>query len=186
MSLPAKNLSLEAYLAWEEKQAERHEFYRGEIFAMASGSRAHAEVCGNVFAALRSHVKGTSCRAYTDAATVQVQDDMVFYPDAFVTCNADDLETKRIFRNPTLIVEVLSESTEAFNRGLKFIAYRQILALQEYLLIDPERQIVEVFRRKDNDVWEVHNQSAAAFLHLASIDLQLPMAELFDGVKPQT
>jgi Uma2 family endonuclease len=184
MAPPQQKLSLTDFYSWEEAQEDRHEFYRGEVFAMAGGSRAHADVCGNVFAALKSAVKGTPCRAYTDAATLQVLSDMVFYQDALVTCDADDLSSTRVIRNPSLLVEVLSPSTEAFNRGLKFAAYRQIVGLKEYLLIDPERRTVEIYRRIEQDVWEFHDLSGSDALHLlVSIDLHMPMADVFDGVE---
>jgi Uma2 family endonuclease len=183
MALPQQKLSLDDFLVWEEAQIERHEFYRGDVFAMAGGSRAHAEVCGNVYSALRNHVKDTPCRAYTESATLQVRDDMIFFPDAFVTCDAQDKQTKRIFRNPVLVVEVLSDSTQAYDRSLKFAAYRQVASLREYLLIDPETKTVEVFRRNERNIFELHDQTSADELVLTSIDLHMPMADVFDGVE---
>jgi Uma2 family endonuclease len=184
MALPAEKLSLADYLAWEEIQPERHEFYRGEVFAMVGVRRAHAEVSGNLLTALKLHLKGTPCRAYAESVKVQVARDQVFYPDVFVTCDAADLQTDRIFHNPKLVVEVLSESTEAYNRGLKFAAYRQLASLQEYLLIDPDTRRVEVYRRNERNVFELHDQTGRSDLQLSCVDLTLSMVDLFDGVDP--
>jgi Uma2 family endonuclease len=184
MALPAEKFSLSDYLAWEEIQPERHEFYRGEVFAMVGVRRAHAEISGNLFAALKSHLKGAPCRVYTESVKVQVAHDTIFYPDVFVTCDPADLQTDRIFHNPKLIVEVLSESTEGYNRGLKFTAYRQLASLQEYLLIDPDSRRVEVYRRNERDVFELHDQTGRSALELTCVGLTLAMVDLFDGVDP--
>lgn len=165
-------------------QPERHEFYRGEAFAMVGVRRAHAEISGNLFSALKSHLKGLPWRGYTESVKVQVARDTVFYPDVFVTCDPADLQTDRIFHNPKLIVEVLSESTEGYDRALKFTAYRLLASLQEYLLIDPASRRVEVYRRNERDVFELHDQTGRSDLQLSSVNLTLPMVDLFDGVDP--
>ena len=184
MALPAEKFTLSDYLAWEATQEDRHEFYRGEVFAMVGVRRAHAEVAGNLFAALKNHLKGTPCRPYAESVKLQVAHDMVFYPDVFVTCDPADLQTDLIFRSPKLIVEVLSESTEAYNRGVKFAAYRQLASLQEYLLIDPASRRVEVYRRNERQVFELHDQTGLPQLQLACVGLDLAMDELFEGVEP--
>ncbi|MBN8217932.1 MAG: Uma2 family endonuclease, partial [Spirochaetes bacterium] len=97
--------------AWENDQPGRHEFYRGEVFAMVGARRVHGLVGGNLFAALKSHLKGSPCRAFVEGMKVQVADDAIFYPDVFVTCDAADLKTDMVFRQPRLVVEVLSDST---------------------------------------------------------------------------
>jgi len=183
MALPVPQLSLADYLAWENAQAERHEFYRGEIFAMVGARRVHGLIGGNLFAALKSHLKGSPCRAFVADMKVQADDDAMFYPDVFVTCDAQDLKTDLVFRSPKLVIEVLSDSTAAYDRGLKFTAYRRIAALQEYVLVEPDTRRVEVFRRNEHDRFELHDQSGVAELHLASVGLHLPMAEVFDGVE---
>lgn len=184
MAVPAEKLSLADYLTWEEVQTERHEFYRGEVFAMVGVRRAHAEISGNLFSALKSHLKGLPCRVYTESVQVQVAHDTIFYPDVFVTGDAADLQTDRIFHHPKLIVEVLSDSTEGYNRSLKFTAYRQLPSLQEYLLIDPDSRRVEVYRRNERDVFELLDQTGRSALHLSCVDLTLAMVDLFDGVDP--
>jgi Uma2 family endonuclease len=183
MGLPAKKLSPAEFLAWENEQELRHEFYRGEVFAMVGARRVHGLVVLNLATALKGHLKGMRCRAFVESMKLQLADDTFFYPDVFVTCDEQDLKTDMIFRHPSLVVEVLSESTQAFDRGLKFAAYRQLASLREYLLVDPATRSVEVFRRNERGNFELIDQTGAAQLVLDSVSLALPMDEVFDGVE---
>ena len=182
MSGPHTRMGLEAFLDWENRQPARHEFYRGEVFAMVGARRVHGIVAGNVFAALKSRLKGARCMAFIENMKLRVADDALFYPDVFVTCDARDLRTEMVFEHPTLIVEVLSESTQAFDRGAKFAAYRSVASLREYLLIDPDLRTVELFRRNAAGLFELHDHTGLDTLELASLRLALPQAELFEGL----
>lgn len=182
MSVPALKLTIGEFLEWENTQETRHEFFLGEVFAMVGVRRVHALVSGNLFAALKTHLKGTRCRAFTESVKVQLVNDALFYPDVFVTCDPQDLRTDMVFRSPSLIVEVLSDSTQAYDRGLKFTAYRQIASLQEYVLVDPDTLRVEVFRRNERQNFELVDQTGADDLVLDSVGMRLPMGEVFDGL----
>ena len=182
MSGPHTRMGLEAFLDWENRQPARHEFYRGEVFAMVGARRVHGIVAGNVFAALKSRLKGVPCMAFIENMKLRVADDALFYPDVFVTCDARDLRTEMVFEHPTLVVEVLSESTQAFDRGAKFAAYRSLASLREYLLIDPDLRTVELFRRNAAGLFELHDHTGLDTLELASLRLALPQAELFEGL----
>nr|WP_315185832.1 Uma2 family endonuclease [uncultured Albidiferax sp.] len=184
MGLPLKNPSLPDFVAWENAQPTRNEFYRGEVFAMVGPRRVYGEVVVNVLTALKHHLKGSPCRVYSESMKLQVADDALFYPDVFVTCDAQDLRTDRIFRAPTLVLEVLSSTTAGFDRGLKFATYRRIPSLQEYLLIDPVERSVELFRRNAQGLFELHDMTAASHLVLASVGLEMPIADVFEGVEP--
>jgi Uma2 family endonuclease len=144
--------------------------------------RVHGLLAGNLFAALKTHLKGGRCQAFMAAMKVQPADDAIFYPDVFVTCDEADLKTDMIFRHPLLLVEVLSASTQAYDRGLKFAAYRHIAALREYVLVDPDSRRVEVFRLNERGNFELIDQTGHAALVLESVGLTLAMSELFDGV----
>ena len=186
MALPAHKLSLADFLSWENDQPARHEFCRGEIFAKVGARRVHGLVVGNLFAAFKLHLKGNPCRAFVEGMKVQVGDDAIFYPDVFVTCDAQDLTTERVFRQPKLLVEVLSattQATQAYDRGLKLAAYRRIETLQEYVLLDPDTRSSEVFRRNERGLFELHDQTGGPELHLASVGLRLAMVDVFDGVE---
>ncbi|HSW03340.1 Uma2 family endonuclease [Aquabacterium sp.] len=182
MAVPARLPSITEYLAWENDQQDRHEYYRGEIFAMVGARRVHGLVEGNLFAALKLHLKGGPCRAFVEGMKVQVADNVVFYPDVFVTCDERDLKTDMIFHHPKLVIEVLSDSTQSFDRGLKFAAYRELASLQEYVLVDPDTRRVEVYRRNERALFELHDQTGTDGLYLACIECHVPMAEVFDGL----
>ncbi len=182
MALPAHKLTLAEFLEWEHAQPERHEFHHGEVFAMVGARRVHGLVSGNAFAALKQQLKGTPCRAFIETMKVQVGEDSLFYPDVFVTCDSADLATEYVFRAPSVIVEVLSESTQAFDRGIKFATYRRIASLREYVLIDPDTRSVEVFRRGADGLFTLHDYTDSASFPLTSIECELSREEVFDGV----
>lgn len=184
MSRPAERLSIASYLEWENQQVERHEFYRGEIFAMVGARRAHGCVVVNLSAALRSHLRGSPCRAFTEGMKLQVADDAIFYPDLLVTCDQADLATEMIFRAPTLIIEVLSPATASYDRGLKFATYRRIPSLREVIFVDPDSKRIDGFRRNERDEWVLHDMSDGPALEAASVGCSVPLAEVFDGVDP--
>ena len=182
MALAQPTLHLTDYLSWENAQPERNEFYRGETFAMVGVRRVHGMVSLNVALLLKSALRGGPCEVFTESLKVQVADEAVFYPDVFVTCHPDDLRTDMVFRHPTLIVEVLSDSTQGYDRSLKFAMYRRITELREYVLIDPDSRSVEVFRRNERGLFELHDFTGAQELELASVQLRVPLAEVFSGI----
>lgn len=184
MGPPLARLTLAAFLSWENDQAQRHEFFEGEVFAMVGARRVHALVVLNLASALKQHLKGTRCRAFTESAKLQAADDKLFYPDVFVTCDEADLRTDMIFRSPTLVAEVLSERTQAYDRGRKLLAYHAIASVREYLLVDPDTREVSLFRRNDRGNFELFDQTGDTELVLDSVGLRLPQQELFDGVEP--
>ncbi|MDP1901621.1 MAG: Uma2 family endonuclease [Rubrivivax sp.] len=183
-ALPQPKLTLDAYLAWENAQPEKHEFYRGEIFAMVGGRRSHGRVVSNLNRRLSEALDGSPCQVFTEGMKVQIADDTVLYPDVFVTCDKADLATEMIFRAPTLVVEVLSPSTQAYDRSQKFALYRRIPSLQEYILVDPDTRRVEAFRRGADGLWDLHDMSEAQTMEAASIGCQVAMADVFAGIEP--
>jgi Uma2 family endonuclease len=177
-------LSLEAYLAWENDQPDKHEFYRGEVFARVGARRVHGRVQANLSRALGNILQGSGCQVFADSMKVQIDQDTVLYPDVFVTCHRDDLKTDLIFKAPLLVVEVLSPSTQSYDRSQKFALYRRITALQEYVLVDPDTRRVEAFRRNAQGQWVLDDMSDSGALRLPSIDAQVSFGDLFDGVDP--
>ena len=184
MGSPLPKPTLDDYLRWEDEQPARHEFVRGEIFAMVGAKRVHGVVVTNLSAALRMALRGSPCRVFTEGMKVQPADDTILYPDLFVTCDPADLRTEAIFRAPKLVVEVLSPTTQAYDRSLKFALYRRLASLQEYALVDPDTRRVEVFRVGADGLWVLHDMSEGEALSLASLGCEVPMAEVFDGVDP--
>ena len=184
MGSPLPKLTLEAYLAWENEQPERHEFHRGEVFAMVGGRRVHGVVVSNLSRLIGNALQGSPCRAFSEGMKVQPADATILYPDVFVTCDATDLRTEMIFSAPKLVIEVLSPSTQAYDRSQKFALYRRMVSLQEYALVDPDTRRVEVFRIGADGLWVLHDMSDLAAVSLASIACEMKMSDVFDGVDP--
>lgn len=182
--LTQPRITLENYLEWENAQPDRHEFYRGEVFAMVGARRSHGCVIGNLMRQFGNQLADSPCRAFCENMKLQIADDTILYPDVFVTCDRADLATDLIFRSPTLVVEVLSPSTQSYDRSQKFALYRRIPSLQEYILIDPDTQRVEGFRRNAAGQWVLHDMSDGPSLEAASIGASMTLADVFDGVQP--
>jgi Uma2 family endonuclease len=173
--------SPEEYLIWEAMQVEKHEYVDGEVFAMAGAGEGHITVCLNVAMALRQHLKGSPCRTFMADMKVQADtDDCFFYPDVVVTCSARDTQDPLVKREPTLIVEVLSPSTAAYDRGEKFSRYRQLPSLQEYVLVDTDTRATDVYRKGADGLWVLHPFARNQTVELASVALTLSAAVLFD------
>ncbi len=174
LPLAQTRLDRDAFLEWEAAQDTKHEFFAGEVFAMVGARQDHVVVAGALFARLREHLRGTRCRAYTSDMKLEVlAADAVFYPDVMVSCDEADRARAFAVQSPCLLVEVLSDSTAAIDRGPKFAAYRQIPSLQEYLLVDIDRRQLELFRREAAG-WVLHETGGQPRqLWLASVGLGL-------------
>ena len=174
----------DAYLAWEAEQPEKHEYVHGEVFAMSGASDAHVTVAGNMAVVLHSHLRGGPCRVFIARMKLFVQaDDAFYYPDVFVTCAEADRAQDQYKSAPTLVVEVLSPSTGAYDRGAKFASYRKLPSLREYVLIDPQRLSVDLFRRDEGGRWALYPSEAGQVVELASVGLALPIEALYEEVE---
>jgi Uma2 family endonuclease len=171
------------YLARETDQIERHEFVDGEVFAMAGGEDRNATVALNVAIALREHLRGTQCSVYMTDVRLHVRArDNYFYPDVMVTCSEADRESRLSKSDPVLIIEVLSKSTEAYDRGEKFANYRAIESLAEYAMIDINARRIDLYRKGTDGLWVLHPiemTQAEAHIDLQSVELNLRAATLF-------
>ena len=177
-----QNIAIEEYLEMENASVEKHEYYKGEVFAMVGGRRVHGRVVSNLNAALKIALRGSPCQVFAESMKVQPADDVILYPDVFVTCDAADLRTEQIFRAPKLVIEVLSPSTQAYDRSLKFALYRHLGSLQEYALVDPDTRRIEVFRVGADGLWVLHDMSERALLDIACLDAQVLLADVFAGL----
>lgn len=176
----------EDFLSWESTQDIKHEFADGIAYAMAGAGERHVTISLNVASALRNHVRGTPCRSYISDMKLRVDEvDAFFYPDVFVTCSDIDAKLKDYKSEPVLVIEVLSPSTAAFDRGLKFAHYRRLPSLMEYVLIDPERVSVEVFRRDDSGHWVLYPYGPDERVELASVKMNLPMDAVYEDAWPE-
>ena len=176
------SITADDYLAGEVLSPIRHEYVAGEVFAMAGATEEHATIALNFASLLRAQVRGGPCRVYIADMKLRVDAaDAFFYPDVFVTCDPRDAGEPLVKRHPALICEVLSESTEAYDRGGKFAAYRTLETLSEYLLIDSRRRSVEVFRRQP-DGWLLAPVAPDGQLELISLGLSCAVDALYEDV----
>jgi Uma2 family endonuclease len=176
-------ISPEEYLEGEKFSEIKHEYIDGQVYAMAGASDAHVTVVGNLFVLLRNHFRGSGCRVYM--ADMKAQIDVInryFYPDVMVTCDTRDREFEYFKCYPSLIIEVLSESTEGYDRGKKFASYRHLESLQEYVLISPRQMSVECFRRNEKGQWVLYPYEKGEEVHLASVDFRCAIAEIYEDV----
>lgn len=186
MGVPREKLSLEAFLAWEEGQADRHYFWRGEVLAMVGVRQSHAIVALNLAAAIKLALRGTPCRTFIADMRLRIDvAEAVFYPDVMVSCDPHDRTTPTYLSRPKLVVEVLSPATADFDRGAKFAACRLIDTLEEYVLIDVDARRVELFRRNAAGRWELYEFGGSQSVEFASVGLSLGPEVLYENVEPE-
>ncbi|MGB5593848.1 MAG: Uma2 family endonuclease, partial [Crocosphaera sp.] len=162
----------------------KHEYFNGEVYAMTGGTIIHNDITINVTTTLKSHLRGKGCKVQmTDVKLGISQQGNFFYPDVMVTCDERDKKERLIMYHPCLIIEVLSPSTEAFDRGDKFKYYRQIDSLKEYVLIDSQKINVEVFRLNDKGFWELHPYQENDEIFLQSIDFSCSISLIYEDIE---
>jgi Uma2 family endonuclease len=172
------------YLAHEEASNVKHEYLDGEIYAMAGGSPEHAALSVAVAASLRAQLEGQSCRVFSSDLRIRVAaTGLATYPDVSVVCGPleRDIDGKETVLNPTLLVEVLSDGTERYDRGEKFEHFKKIPSLQEYVLVSQKESLVEVWHR-EGTAWSHLQAKAGQRLPLSSIDCELDVDELYRDV----
>lgn len=181
---PDRNyISPQEYLEWEERQDIKYEYVNGEVFAMTGGTLPHTTIALNLAAAFKSHLRGVKCRAFMADAKVAVSENGPFYyPDVVVSCDERDRQAIKFLQYPCLIVEVLSPTTEAYDRGAKFRQYRRIQTLQEYLLIDAEKISLDCFRLNEKGIWELYSYEEGDKVYLKTVDFQFPISLVYEDV----
>jgi Uma2 family endonuclease len=184
-----QKLSVEEYLQFEKESVEKHEYYRGEIFAMAGASSRHVKIHSNLFIGLGSLLKGKQCQPYGSDLRIHIPENTLFaYPDLLVICNdliSSDLDQDS-FVLPTIIFEILSPSTKQYDRGEKFRLYRDIPSLKEYILIDSESINIEAFRINEKGFWELHEyKTIDGTLVLPFFQISIPVKGIYEGTKLQ-
>jgi Uma2 family endonuclease len=182
-SLNSGHLSPDEYLKAEQDSLIKHEYRQGLVYAMAGASNIHVLIAVNLVAMFRNHVRGSGCRVYTSDTKVQIESlNTYYYPDVAINCDLRDRELKDFLRHPCLIVEVLSDTTEAFDRGDKFGDYRNLESLQEYVLVSQTRKHVECFRRNAEGQWVLYPYGELDEMHLASVDFRCAIVDVYEDV----
>ncbi len=174
----------ENYLEIERISPIKHEYIQGQIVAMAGASKAHVIITGNLSAQLVNYLRETGCISYATDMKVRLPAlNLFYYPDLAVTCDERDrISDEDFIRHPKLIVEVLSDSTEAFDRGDKFADYKTISELEEYVLIHQKQMLIEQFERKSNNLWIPKTYQHGDAIAFSSIRLSCSVADLYANV----
>lgn len=176
------------YLRLEETADVKHEFHAGEILAMSGGTYNHSRITMNLSGEMYMCLKGSPCAPLESNIRVRLlRSDRYVYPDITVVCGApefDPLDTRRTtIVNPKVIVEVLSESTEGYDRGVKFSAYRDLHSLEEYVLVSQSQPMIEAFRRRPDGAWVISSwRGLDAIATIDSLGIQIALADVYAGV----
>ena len=175
----------EEYLAYERASDQKHELIDGDILMMSGASRWHNMLVFNLAVALGNQLRDRPCEAYVSDLRVRLEGAQYVYPDLAVVCGEPTFEDAEVdtLTNPTALVEVLSPSTEMYDRGKKFLYYRELASLQEYMLVSQDRVWVEKYNRQENGQWLLTDATGIdSVVNLLSIDCHIPLADLYAKV----
>lgn len=181
------HINAEDYLAAERSALDKHEYFRGEIFAMSGASILHNIIASNLAGDLRTRLNGKRCRAFGSDLRIQIPKNTLYtYPDISIICGEiettdDSFDTAK---NPSVLIEILSKSTRDYDKGGKFTLYRDIETLQEYILVDTEKVCVEKFTRNPDNSWLLTEyKSLGGSFTISTVDITLQLADVYEDVK---
>ncbi|NJM58440.1 MAG: Uma2 family endonuclease [Synechococcales cyanobacterium RU_4_20] len=178
-----RHFTPEEYFAWEEQQLERHELIEGQVYAMSGGSKNHSVIAGNCLLLLKLHLRGSQCSIFNSDLKVNILNTRNYtYPDLSVTCEPSDNFSTQYITYPCLIVEVLSSSTEAYDRGKKFEKYRRNPSLIDYVLVSSEEMAIDIYHRNDAGDWLILSYRSGDRVELKSIDLSVPIEQFYEEI----
>jgi Uma2 family endonuclease len=176
-------MSEEEYLALDRDSIDtRYEYIDGYAYMMAGGTLDHSTISINIIGQLRDRLRGGTCRVYNSDARVCLPASRYVYPDITVSCDERDRGRNDIIRSPKVVIEVLSPGTEAYDRGMKFIYYRSCPTIEEYVLVDSQRQAVDIYRRATENLWTLHLFGEGDQVELASLHIHFPIAAFYENV----
>ncbi len=177
------HLTPEEYFAWEEQQQEKHEYINGQVYAMSGGSINHGRIAIRFTAMFDSHLENTGCMTGNSDIKVNIPGTTNYtYPDASVTCDERDKTSTQYITYPCLIVEVLSKSTEAYDRGGKFRMYQNNPALIDYLLVSSTSMEIDLYHKNEAGDWLIINYKPGDIIQLKSINLNFPLEQIYRGL----
>ena len=181
-----RKLTIEEYLEFENTSEEKHEYYKGEIFAMSGSKIPHNAIAMNLSVILGQKLKGKSCKPFNSDQRIYIPQNSLFtYPDISIVCGTIETKDNDDWNvlNPMVIIEVLSKSTRDYDMGGKFALYRDIGTLKEYILVDSESLNVYAFRINEGGHWELEEyKKMQDVLSIKILELTIPLAEIYEGV----
>ena len=177
------HLTPEEYFTWEEQQLEKHELIDGQVYAMSGGSKNHSLLAAKFITLFTSHLEGSGCDTATSDLRVNIVGTNNYtYPDVSVTCDDRDKTTTQYITYPCLIVEVLSKTTEAYDRGGKFRMYQNNPVLKDYLLVSSTAMEIDLYHKNDAGQWMIINYGEGDTIELKSINLSFPIEQVYRGL----
>ncbi len=184
---PTKRYTPEEYLELERKASYKSEYYQGEIFAMAGATFAHTLIVANILRELGNALRDRRCTSHSSDLRIKIPQTILYtYPDASVVCDQPQFDDhqKDTVLNPTVLVEVLSDSTASYDRGKKFEHYRRLNSLKQYLLVEQDHPHVDLYTKQSDGSWALTDASGLdTTIQLSSIECQLPLAEVYRKVE---
>jgi Uma2 family endonuclease len=179
-SIKTTVMTVEEYIAFEEKSETRHEFINGQLYEMPEIKDIHNEICGNIAISLRQFLKDKTFRIYTSVKVCIIENQHYVYPDVFVTNHKLDADSRYIKRYPSVIIEVLSDGTRVYDKTDKFIRYQKIESLKHYLTVEPEKTLVECYTKQADGSWEVETfTNISDIVSLTALNIQLPLSDIY-------
>jgi Uma2 family endonuclease len=176
-------MTVEEYLQLDQSSTEtRYEYIDGHVRMLAGGTADHSLIAANMISILHSLLRRSSCRVLTSDVRVSLSATRYVYPDVTISCDPQDRGKVNSIKSPRLVVEVLSPGTEDYDRGRKFLYYRECATIQEYVLVNAECQLVEVCRREKNDLWSIQTIRSHGTIELASIGVRFPISAVYEDV----
>ena len=176
-------ISVEEYLALDRDSMDvRYEFIDGHVYMLAGGTANHSIIAANMIRELGLLLRGGPCRVYTSDMKVRLSQSRYVYPDASISCDERDRGAVETLHYPRLVVEVLSPSNEGYDRGKKSSYYRACPTIEEYVLVDTQRQAVEVYQRVSEKLWALRSFGPSDLVELASLSISFPVAAIYEDV----
>jgi Uma2 family endonuclease len=173
----------EEYFAWEEKQLEKHELIDGHVYAMSGDTQNHSSIAINFLLSIKSHLRGNQCKVFNSDLKVNILNTRNYtYPDLSVTCDRRDNSSPQYITYPCLIVEVLSDSTEAYDRGKKFEKYRRNPNLIDYVLVSSDEMAIDIYHKNNAGDWLILSYRSGDRVELKSIGLSLPIEQFYEEI----
>jgi Uma2 family endonuclease len=173
----------EEYFAWEEQQQLRHEYLDGEVYAMTGGTINHSDIAGNFLILLKSHLRGSGCKTLNSDARVNIHNSNDYvYPDLSVTCDERDRNNTQFISYPCVIVEVLSPTTEAYDRGDKFFMYRRSASLQDYILVSADKVAIDIYHKDDRGKWDILSYRSGDTIELESVNFTFQIEQVYEDI----
>ena len=173
----------EEYFAWEEQQLEKHELIDGRVYAMSGGTQNHSAIAINFLLLIRTHLRGNQCKVFNSDLKVNILNTRNYtYPDLSVTCDSRDNSSTQYITYPCLIVEVLSDSTEAYDRGKKFEKYRRNPNLVDYVLVSSDEMAIDMYHKNQAGDWLILSYRAGDRVELKSIGLSLAIEQFYEEI----